>query len=98
MKISRLLTGLLPALAMLLTMAHPVVRAADDVPAVGVQAQVVACPPDRIRHPDAPRQQHQPVFPRHPTRAIRDFQPRPERPRRPPRSPLFRHRLNLASF
>jgi peroxiredoxin Q/BCP len=35
MKISRILTGLLPALALLLTMSRPVVRAADDVPAVG---------------------------------------------------------------
>ncbi|HWF09350.1 MAG TPA: peroxiredoxin [Bryobacteraceae bacterium] len=32
MKISRILTGLVPALAMLLTMSHPVVKAADDVP------------------------------------------------------------------
>src|ERR1700742_5185147 len=38
MKISRILTGLLPALALLLTMSRPVVRAADDVPAVGVTA------------------------------------------------------------
>src|SRR5579871_2227782 len=38
MKISRILTGLLPAAALLLTMSRPVVRAADDVPAVGAQA------------------------------------------------------------
>ena len=38
MKISRILTGLLPALALLLTMSRPVVRAADDVPAVGTVA------------------------------------------------------------
>ena len=38
MKISRILTGLLPALALLLTMSRPVVRAADDVPAVGAVA------------------------------------------------------------
>src|SRR5580704_14368969 len=35
MKISRIITSLLPALALLLTMSRPVVRAADDVPAVG---------------------------------------------------------------
>jgi hypothetical protein len=38
MKISRILTGLLPALALLFTMSRPVVRAADDVPAVGAVA------------------------------------------------------------
>jgi thioredoxin-dependent peroxiredoxin len=38
MKISRIITGLLPALALLLTMSRPVVRAADDVPAVGSAA------------------------------------------------------------
>ena len=38
MKISRILTGLLPALALLFTMSRPVVRAADDVPAVGAAA------------------------------------------------------------
>ena len=38
MKISRILTGLLPAAALLLTMSRPVVKAADDVPAVGAQA------------------------------------------------------------
>jgi peroxiredoxin Q/BCP len=38
MKVSRILTGLLPALALLLTMSRPVVRAADDVPAVGTVA------------------------------------------------------------
>jgi thioredoxin-dependent peroxiredoxin len=38
MKISRILTGLLPALALLLTMSRPVVRAAEDVPAVGATA------------------------------------------------------------
>jgi peroxiredoxin Q/BCP len=38
MKISRILTGLLPAVALLLTMSRPVVRAADDVPAVGTAA------------------------------------------------------------
>jgi thioredoxin-dependent peroxiredoxin len=38
MKISRILTGLLPAMALLLTMSRPVVRAADDVPAVGAVA------------------------------------------------------------
>ena len=38
MKISRILTGLLPALALLLTMSRPVVRAADDVPTVGTVA------------------------------------------------------------
>lgn len=38
MKISRILTGLLPALALLLTMSRPVVRAAEDVPAVGSKA------------------------------------------------------------
>ena len=35
MKISRIMTGLVPAVALLLTMSRPVVRAADDVPAVG---------------------------------------------------------------
>ncbi|HVV45169.1 MAG TPA: redoxin domain-containing protein [Bryobacteraceae bacterium] len=35
MKISRILMGLAPAVAMVLTMSHPVVRAADTVPAVG---------------------------------------------------------------
>ena len=38
MKISRIITGLLPALALLLTMSRPVVRAADDLPAVGTAA------------------------------------------------------------
>jgi peroxiredoxin Q/BCP len=38
MKISRILVGLAPALALLLTMSRPVVRAADDVPAVGTVA------------------------------------------------------------
>jgi peroxiredoxin Q/BCP len=38
MKISRIMTGLLPAVAVLLTMSHPMVRAADDVPAVGAMA------------------------------------------------------------
>ncbi|HEX4277589.1 MAG TPA: peroxiredoxin [Bryobacteraceae bacterium] len=38
MKISRILTGLVPALALLLTMSRPVVRAADDVPAIGAAA------------------------------------------------------------
>ncbi len=39
MKIFRIMTGLLPAAALLLTMSRPVVRAADDVvPAVGTQA------------------------------------------------------------
>ncbi|HTA46593.1 MAG TPA: peroxiredoxin [Bryobacteraceae bacterium] len=38
MKISRILTGLLPAAALLLTMSRPVVKAADDMPAVGAQA------------------------------------------------------------
>jgi peroxiredoxin Q/BCP len=35
MKISRIITGLVPAIALFLTMSHPVVRAADDVPTVG---------------------------------------------------------------
>jgi len=39
MKISHILTGLVPALAMLLTMSHPVVKAADDMPpAIGSAA------------------------------------------------------------
>src|SRR6266478_2527793 len=38
MKISRIITGLLPAVALLLTMSRPVVRAADDIPAVGTAA------------------------------------------------------------
>jgi peroxiredoxin Q/BCP len=38
MKISRLIAGLLPALALLLTLSRPVVRAADDMPAVGTMA------------------------------------------------------------
>jgi thioredoxin-dependent peroxiredoxin len=38
MKMFRILTGLLPALALLLTVSRPVVRAADDVPAVGTAA------------------------------------------------------------
>ncbi len=38
MKISRILTGLLPALALLFTMSRPVVRAADDVQTVGTVA------------------------------------------------------------
>jgi len=38
MKISRILTGLLPALALLFAMSHPVVTAADDVPTVGTVA------------------------------------------------------------
>jgi peroxiredoxin Q/BCP len=38
MKISRILTGLLPVLALLFTMSRPVVRAADDVPTVGTTA------------------------------------------------------------
>jgi thioredoxin-dependent peroxiredoxin len=38
MKISHILAGLLPAFAMLLTMSQPMVRAADDVPAVGAMA------------------------------------------------------------
>ncbi len=38
MKISRIITGLLPAVALLLTMSRPVVRAAEDMPAVGTQA------------------------------------------------------------
>src|SRR4051812_8260182 len=39
MKISRILTGLVPALAMLLTMSHPMVKAADDMPpAIGAAA------------------------------------------------------------
>ncbi len=38
MKISRILSGLIPAFALLLTMSQPVVRAADDMPAVGTQA------------------------------------------------------------
>ena len=38
MKISRILTGLLPAAALLLTMSRPVVKAADDMPAVGATA------------------------------------------------------------
>ena len=35
MKISRIMTGLVPAVALLLTMSRPVVRAADDMPTVG---------------------------------------------------------------
>jgi peroxiredoxin Q/BCP len=35
MKISRIPTGLVPAIALLLTMSRPVVRAADDMPTVG---------------------------------------------------------------
>ncbi len=35
MKISRITTGLVPAIALLLTMSRPVVRAADDMPTVG---------------------------------------------------------------
>jgi peroxiredoxin Q/BCP len=38
MKISRILTGVLPAAVLLLTMSRPVVRAADDVPTVGTMA------------------------------------------------------------
>src|SRR6202034_3873317 len=38
MKISRILTGLLPVLALLFAMSHPVVTAADDVPTVGTVA------------------------------------------------------------
>src|ERR1700678_500001 len=38
MKISRIITGLVPAIALFLTMSHPVVRAADDVPTVGTVA------------------------------------------------------------
>ena len=38
MKVFRILTGVLPALALLLTMSRPVVRAADDVPTVGAVA------------------------------------------------------------
>src|SRR5215813_9326688 len=38
MKISRILTGALPALAMLLTLSHPVAINADDVPTVGTTA------------------------------------------------------------
>ena len=38
MKISRILAGLLPAAALLLTMSRPVVKAADDMPAVGATA------------------------------------------------------------
>ncbi len=38
MKISRILMGALPALAMLLTMSSPLSLSADDVPAVGTQA------------------------------------------------------------
>jgi peroxiredoxin Q/BCP len=38
MKISRILTGLLPALAMLLTLSRPVAISADDVPTVGSMA------------------------------------------------------------
>src|SRR5271169_676555 len=37
MKISRLVAGFVPALALLLTVSHPVVRA-DDMPAVGATA------------------------------------------------------------
>jgi thioredoxin-dependent peroxiredoxin len=35
MKIFRIITGLVPAIALLLTMSQPIVRAADDLPAVG---------------------------------------------------------------
>ena len=38
MKISRVLTGLLPAVAMLFTLSKPVVLSADDVPQVGTAA------------------------------------------------------------
>jgi len=38
MKFSRVLAGLLPALAMILTISQPVVLSADDVPAVGTAA------------------------------------------------------------
>lgn len=38
MKISRIITGLLPAAALLLTMSRPVVMNADDMPTVGQQA------------------------------------------------------------
>ncbi len=38
MKISRLIPGLLPAVALLFTLSHPVVCAADDVPAAGTMA------------------------------------------------------------
>ena len=38
MKISRVITGLLPAAALLLTMSRPVVLNADDMPQVGQQA------------------------------------------------------------
>src|SRR5579864_9116677 len=38
MKISRILTGVLPAAVLLLTMSRPVVRAAEDVPTVGTMA------------------------------------------------------------
>ena len=38
MKVFRILTGVLHALVLLLTMSRPVVRAADDVPAVGTAA------------------------------------------------------------
>ena len=38
MKISRIMTGLVPAVALLLTMSRPVVRAADDMPTVGAVA------------------------------------------------------------
>jgi thioredoxin-dependent peroxiredoxin len=38
MKISRILTGLVPVAVLLLTMSRPVVRAADDVPTVGTMA------------------------------------------------------------
>ena len=38
MKVTRLVASLLPALALLLTLSRPVVRAADDMPAVGAPA------------------------------------------------------------